>query len=182
MELLTVCRVSMFHTIIWNQRKKIFFTYLELISIPDINECERPGRCGPRGECLNTDGSFHCVCEQGFTISADGRTCEGKINRQEAYNYLLIKQRGRRSLSVKQANTGRHYETLLILGLQACMYQGDSCPHSRLRNCWDLRIGWPKVIMMLVLTVDSTTGTELIHGNVQDMMILGPWGRPRGNL
>lgn len=36
--------------------------------------------------------------------------------------------------------------------------------------------------MMVVLTVDSTTGTELIHGNMQDMMILGPWWRPKGNL
>ena len=44
---------------------------MELFLIPDINECEQPGLCGPHGECLNTDSSFHCICEQGFSISAD---------------------------------------------------------------------------------------------------------------
>lgn len=63
-----------------------FFKYWGLFSIPDINECERPGLCGPHGECLNTDGSFHCVCEQGFSISADGRTCEGKMSHRRSLN------------------------------------------------------------------------------------------------
>ena len=60
----------------------------------DINECEQPGLCGPHGECLNTDSSFHCICEQGFSISADGRTCEGKMNNKTSCNYCMIKQRG----------------------------------------------------------------------------------------
>lgn len=68
------------------KEKIFFFTYLELFLILDINECEQPGLCDPHGECLNTDGSFHCVCEQGFSISADGRTCEGKINRKRSCN------------------------------------------------------------------------------------------------
>lgn len=106
--LLTIC-LLLYET----KGKKYFFTYLELFSIPDINECEQPGRCGPHGECLNTDGSFHCVCEQGFSISADGRTCEGKINRQESCNYLMLKQRGDCFL-FKRAKTGRCYEILMI--------------------------------------------------------------------
>ena len=80
MDLLSVCLLS------YETKGKIFFTYLELFSIPDINECEQPGLCDPHGECLNTDGSFHCVCEQGFSISADGRTCEGKINHKGSCN------------------------------------------------------------------------------------------------
>ena len=134
-ELLTACLLS--HE---TKGKKGFFTYLELVSISDINECEQPGRCGPHGECLNTDGSFHCVCEQGFSISADGHTCEGRINRQEACNYLLIRQKGDCFL-LKQAETRRRCEILMMKGLQVYMHQGDSCPHSRLRNCWDLHIG-----------------------------------------
>lgn len=35
---------------------------------------------------------------------------------------------------------------------------------------------------MKILTGDSAAGTELISENMQDRMILGPRGRPRGNL
>lgn len=80
------------------KQNRFFFKYVELFSIPDINECEQLGLCGPHGECLNTDGSFHCVCEQGFSISADGHTCEGKTNHKTSHNYCMIKQRGDHSL------------------------------------------------------------------------------------
>lgn len=54
----------------------------------DINECERSDLCSPHGECLNTDGSYQCICERGFSVSADGRRCEGEAS----YNngFLLI--------------------------------------------------------------------------------------------
>ncbi|PKU49116.1 latent-transforming growth factor beta-binding protein 1 isoform x2 [Limosa lapponica baueri] len=42
----------------------------------DINECERSDLCSPHGECLNTAGSYQCICERGFSVSTDGRTCE----------------------------------------------------------------------------------------------------------
>lgn len=79
---------------ITGKKKKtdFFHVFGTLFSIPDINECEQPGLCGPHGECLNTDGSFHCVCEQGFTISVSGRTCEGKINHESSYCYRVIKR------------------------------------------------------------------------------------------
>lgn len=31
-----------------------------------------------RGQCLNTDGSFLCLCEAGFKFNADMADCEGK--------------------------------------------------------------------------------------------------------
>lgn len=77
--------------IIGKQKRFFFQIYGILFSIADINECEQPGLCGPHGECLNTDGSFHCVCEQGFTISADGRTCQGKVNHKGSCRYCMIK-------------------------------------------------------------------------------------------
>ena len=40
----------------------------------DINECELTP-CHLNGICSNTDGSFNCVCKQGFT--GDGFQCEG---------------------------------------------------------------------------------------------------------
>ncbi|XP_064411873.1 latent-transforming growth factor beta-binding protein 1 isoform X3 [Latimeria chalumnae] len=42
----------------------------------DINECLLYEFCVEHGECLNTDGSFQCICELGFSLSADGRSCE----------------------------------------------------------------------------------------------------------
>ena len=43
---------------------------------PDINECDE-GRddCSDDAECTNTDGSYYCTCNTGFT--GDGRECMG---------------------------------------------------------------------------------------------------------
>lgn len=43
------------------------------VSFPqDINECrEIPDVCGA-GECVNTLGSFHCRCEEGYSVKPDG--------------------------------------------------------------------------------------------------------------
>lgn len=38
----------------------------------DIDECkENPNVCGA-GECVNTLGSFHCRCEEGYSVKPDG--------------------------------------------------------------------------------------------------------------
>ena len=40
----------------------------------DVNECaNNSGGCNQ--VCNNTDGSFHCLCNDGYTLSEDGRTC-----------------------------------------------------------------------------------------------------------
>ena len=48
------------------------------ILLTDIDECltENAG-CGQI--CTNTMGSFVCSCNQGFTLSSDGRNCTGKL-------------------------------------------------------------------------------------------------------
>uniref|UniRef100_A0A3B3RIX5 Latent transforming growth factor beta binding protein 2 n=1 Tax=Paramormyrops kingsleyae TaxID=1676925 RepID=A0A3B3RIX5_9TELE len=43
---------------------------------PDVDECAEEDMC-PRGQCLNTDGSFQCVCSAGFVFSAVGMGGEG---------------------------------------------------------------------------------------------------------
>lgn len=49
--------------------------------LPDVDECvEEPEFCSPHGECLNTEGSYLCVCESGFTASLDTPSCDGKIH------------------------------------------------------------------------------------------------------
>ena len=43
-------------------------------SIPDIDECELEP-CHEQAICTNTDGSYTCACNLGFT--GDGIICEG---------------------------------------------------------------------------------------------------------
>lgn len=64
-------------------RNKILFNPLtKAISststlILDIDECLQNGRICNNGRCINTDGSFHCVCNAGFHVTRDGKNCEG---------------------------------------------------------------------------------------------------------
>ena len=47
-----------------------------LISYSDVNECQTDnGGCGH--VCSNTDGSFQCLCREGYTLALDGSTCIG---------------------------------------------------------------------------------------------------------
>lgn len=44
--------------------------------LPDRDECEQPSTC--RGQqCINTPGSYHCECKEGFAMGPRGQ-CEGK--------------------------------------------------------------------------------------------------------
>ena len=42
----------------------------------DIDECSQSAECGRYEWCVNTEGSFTCVCKEGFAVM--GATCEGK--------------------------------------------------------------------------------------------------------
>lgn len=57
--------------------------------LSDIDECLQNGRICNNGRCINTDGSFHCVCNAGFQVAADGKNCEGKafLNLLHISNY-----------------------------------------------------------------------------------------------
>ncbi|XP_016115773.1 fibrillin-1-like [Sinocyclocheilus grahami] len=52
----------------------------------DLDECVANGRICNNGRCVNTEGSFHCVCNAGFEISADGRNCQGICNNGRCVN------------------------------------------------------------------------------------------------
>jgi len=43
----------------------------------DIDECEsvEQNDCGPNALCTNTEGSYLCRCDEGYT--GDGKTCAG---------------------------------------------------------------------------------------------------------
>eukprot|EP00064_Thunnus_orientalis_P020634 superscaffoldBa00005783_g20776 len=41
----------------------------------DINECVNRTVCGDHAICQNLVGTYQCVCDQGFTSTADGKAC-----------------------------------------------------------------------------------------------------------
>ena len=44
-------------------------------SVLDINECLQPNICHDQATCTNTQGSYLCNCNLGY--SGDGKTCVG---------------------------------------------------------------------------------------------------------
>lgn len=51
------------------------FTELKIIFKKDIDECKTPYIC--QHKCVNTFGSFQCICHEGFTLASDKRSCLG---------------------------------------------------------------------------------------------------------
>ena len=47
---------------------------MKYISV-DVNECE--GYNGCHQSCTNTEGSYYCSCDTGFSLAADNKTCTG---------------------------------------------------------------------------------------------------------
>lgn len=50
---------------------------LPFLGVSDVDECGQDNVC-LRGQCLNTDGSFLCLCEAGFKYNDEAADCEGK--------------------------------------------------------------------------------------------------------
>ena len=44
-----------------------------MLHVSDVNECLNETICNNHAECINTKGSYTCVCEFGYT--GDGATC-----------------------------------------------------------------------------------------------------------
>ena len=49
----------------------------ELFVFADVNECSREGH-GCEQICINTVGSYYCVCRNGYFLHEDRRTCLGR--------------------------------------------------------------------------------------------------------
>lgn len=54
-----------------------YFKRLILLISPDIDECIQNGVLCKNGRCVNTDGSFQCICNAGFELTTDGKNCVG---------------------------------------------------------------------------------------------------------
>ena len=54
--------------------------------VADIDECKiGNGRC--EHKCINTDGSYYCMCKRGYKQAADGRRCRGNDTLIEATSF-----------------------------------------------------------------------------------------------
>ena len=51
----------------------VLYTYTVML-FADIDECTT-NISGCNQACNNTDGSFHCICDVGYILSEDRRTC-----------------------------------------------------------------------------------------------------------
>lgn len=58
------------------QFTKQYCFFLSLI-FSDIDECIQNGVLCKNGRCVNTDGSFQCICNAGFELTTDGKNCVG---------------------------------------------------------------------------------------------------------
>ena len=72
---------------------QIFFTIF-----PEINECVPVSPCHANATCNNTEGSYTCTCNTGY--SGDGVTCDGKL--YYLYNYNFIYQIENHHVSLDQ--------------------------------------------------------------------------------
>ena len=58
----------------------------------DINECSH-GNGGCQQPCVNTAGSYKCLCEQGFLLNQDRKSCTGMFSYNCLYKHeFLINQ------------------------------------------------------------------------------------------
>ena len=49
----------------------------DVLSIVDINECNS-NNGGCEDSCVNTDGSYYCTCDTGYSLDSDKHDCNGK--------------------------------------------------------------------------------------------------------
>lgn len=59
----------------------------------DVDECERPGICGP-GQCYNTIGNYTCICPPEYMQINGGNNCMGQSTHNTTqHNSMLIEVR-----------------------------------------------------------------------------------------
>lgn len=82
-----------------SQLTRIFYKFIIFIQLcielnvyicrylTDDDECSvNNGGCNDDQTCSNTQGSFVCGCDEGFTLSTDGNSCTGNI----AYDTIKV--------------------------------------------------------------------------------------------
>lgn len=69
--------------------------FVSLFPFSDRNECnEIPNVCS-HGECIDTQGSYRCLCHNGFKATADQTMCMGELSPPNHNNSNNRTHRGR---------------------------------------------------------------------------------------
>lgn len=64
----------------WGQRIHVALVHSPDSALSaDVNECLNNEICSPNGECLNSHGSYFCICAPGFSNVAGGVSCQGEL-------------------------------------------------------------------------------------------------------
>lgn len=54
--------------------------------VSDVDECAGQSHgCGQR--CINTAGSYHCACRDGFSLAADNKACQPLVPAPEPESF-----------------------------------------------------------------------------------------------
>ena len=61
-------------TVSWHSDSHNDYHFCVLI---DINECSDPSACGVLEDCVNSPGSFICICQDGYERNNVTDECEG---------------------------------------------------------------------------------------------------------
>lgn len=56
--------------------ESFLFSPFPCIVSPDVDECLLPGVCF-HGLCVNLDGTHKCICNHGYQVTSDSKSCEG---------------------------------------------------------------------------------------------------------
>ena len=70
-------------------------SYLHTLLHIDINECNDSSNCDQL--CINTNGSYYCNCNEGYSLMDDGQSCEGKYALTNTYMHVIIVQCNKQS-------------------------------------------------------------------------------------
>ncbi|TMS21110.1 Latent-transforming growth factor beta-binding protein 2, partial [Larimichthys crocea] len=67
------------------------FKRMNLTHCQDINECLLPGIC-KNAECLNTKGSYRCMCKPGFMLDPESKHCvsDKAVSNQKGFCYRSL--------------------------------------------------------------------------------------------
>ena len=56
----------------------IFVNNCQVCHFTDVGECTNSSLCGVHAYCFNTNDSFECICDQGYSVDIGG-DCVGEI-------------------------------------------------------------------------------------------------------